>query len=337
VIYTGPQALHIEGANAVIDAQDGDFSVFASTGGGSLVVRGLTFQNSATYGLFVEVPSSATDDLWVGLNRVTVLDTGLHGVYIKDCDEKDGSEPGLCEEDDSGSSASIFLEGSFCRVEGGGTGELDFDGIRVDERGEGEIIASFHSCHVDGNGGDGLELDEAQEGDVVLKLVRSTFDENGFFNEADLDDGVDIDEAGEGGIDVVAIRTEIARNKDEGLDLDEAGAGDVRARLTRLEATGNTDENVKIDEEDEGDLKLEMKASSVRASADQEGMQLEEIGPGDLKAKVTRSEFVDNEDVGIKAVQEDGGEGRLVLNNVTLEGNADPQVEVENVDLIERP
>jgi hypothetical protein len=314
ITYVGPQGLHIQGSGALVDGGGGDFSVFVSTGGGNLAIRDLTFQHSSLYGIFVEMPSAATDDLWVELYDVSALNTGLHGAYVKDCNESAWGDPLLCDADDTGSEAGIFLTGRTCRVEGGGTGELDFDGVRVDERGEGDIVASFSHCQIDSNDVDGLELDEAREGDVSLKLVRSTFNENVFYNEADLDDGVDIDKADEGGIDVKAIRPEIADNLDEGLDLDEAGEGGVMARVIALVANGNTDENIKIDEEDAGSLKPRMNRSSVRGSTGAEGMQLEEVGPVDLDAKVNRSEFTNNDDVGIKAVQGDGGEGLLVLD-----------------------
>jgi hypothetical protein len=57
---------------------------------------------------------------------------------------------------------------------------IDFDGIRVDERGQGDIHATIINTHIDSNGGDGLELDEAGRGSIDTILKHVTFNDNGF-------------------------------------------------------------------------------------------------------------------------------------------------------------
>jgi len=205
VIYTGTQKLTLLGNGAIIDGSAaGSFSIAddltASTEDGTLVfytaaditIKKLSVMNSATRGIVVNIPDDAQgDDIQVSLEKVEIRDSALYGLHIDDnADEFDDG--------DLGSVIGIELNIINSSFIGNGTGAIDFDGIRVDERGEGGIHAHIIHTHIDGNGGDGIELDESGEGDVDASMKHVTLNENGFYNEEDLDDGFDIDEAGEG-------------------------------------------------------------------------------------------------------------------------------------------
>ncbi|MFK8047429.1 MAG: hypothetical protein AB8B81_03230, partial [Halioglobus sp.] len=336
VVFTGSQALSILGNGSIVDgALAGEFvlddDLTATTEDGSLVfntsealtIRNLSVINSATRGIVVNIPSdSVGSDVAVTLDGVRIRNSALFGLHIDDnSDEFDDGQ--------SGSEVGIYLQVLFSSFTENGTGAIDFDGVRVDERGEGDITAFFFNTRISANGGDGMELDEAGNGDVAASLLNVTLRNNGNFNPEDLDDGFDIDEAGEGDVLLTLNNVKLNGNHDEGLDVDEAGEGNVDVRLRKVTAVGNADEAIKIDEEDEGDINANLRKVTVRRSGD-DGIQFTELGEGKIDAKLSRVVVTGSAKFGIKLEQwfvEDEStsvesEGRVRINRVRLSGNA---------------
>src|SRR4029453_15263127 len=131
-----------------VEGDEHAFDLFVSSGGADLELRDLTFQ-AGEDGVFVPVPGDATGEISVSLRNVNIVDSGLFGLHIDD------QSIGLV-----GSIHLAIWGGSFTN---NGTEALDFDGIRVDEGGAGDIAARLSNVVVDGNGADGLELDERGE------------------------------------------------------------------------------------------------------------------------------------------------------------------------------
>ncbi|THB69227.1 MAG: hypothetical protein D6B28_11815 [Gammaproteobacteria bacterium] len=335
VIYNGSQKIQLIGNGAIIDgAAAGSFvlddDLTAVTKDGTLIfntqadvrINGLTVINSATRGIVVNIPETATgDDISISMQNVNVIDSALFGVHIDDnADEFDDGATG------SDIGINLYINGSV--FTGNGTGAIDFDGFRVDERAEGNINALIVNTEIDGNGGDGMELDEGGNGNVKATLINTSFSANGFYNEEDLDDGLDIDEAGAGDIIMTMINGKVNDNMDEGLDLDEENDGDVKLSLIRVEAFNNADEGIKVDEEDAGDIKARMIMVDVAEGGD-DGIQFTEIGEGDINAKLINVTAENNKKYGIKMeqwVEEDEEEiveeaGSLKVRNVVLAGN----------------
>ena len=316
VEYTGSQSLGIQGNDVAIAPTAGaeqEFDLFVASGGSDLVLRDLTLRGGED-GLFVTVPADATGTLSVTLRGVTVEDCGLFGVHIDD--------------QTLGSDASVALTvvgGSF---KNNGTAALDYDGIRVDEGGEGNIVATLTNVAVDANGADGLELDERGEGSVRLTVIGSSFDGNGFFNEADLDDGIDIDEAGGGGVNVSITASSISGNFDEGLDLNEEDAGSLVFRLTGVTADGNTDEGVKADELGDGNLFATLIRVRANDTGDEEGIALTEDGGGDLVTSLFQVTASGNDNEGIELAENGDGSLTAVLTRVTANGNGNDGIEL---------
>ena len=335
VIFTGNQKIQFVGNGAIIDGSAAgsfvlDDDLTAVTSDGTLVfntqadvaINDLTVVNSATRGIVINIPETATGkDIKIRMNGVSVLDSALFGVHIDDnADEFDdgdaGSEIGI----------NLYVNGSV--IKGNGTGAIDFDGFRVDERGEGNIKALIVNTEIDGNGGDGMELDEGGNGDVKATIINTSFNENGFYNEEDLDDGLDIDEAGAGDINMTMINAQVNDNMDEGLDLDEEADGDVKLKLIRVETLNNADEGIKVDEEDAGDIAAKLIVVDVIDSGD-DGIQFTEIGEGAIDTKLINVNAQNNKKYGIKIEQwmeEDEEEhveeaGSLKTRNVVLSGN----------------
>ncbi|MCW8931970.1 MAG: hypothetical protein OQL19_17270 [Gammaproteobacteria bacterium] len=335
IIYNGTQSLKLLGNNATIDGSSAgsfelDENLTATTDDGTLIfntsanlsIHKLNIVNSASRGIVVNIPASSdNDEIDINLHRVHISDSALYGLHIDDNANEfdDGS---------IGSDMGIDLNISRSSFTGNGTGAIDFDGIRVDERANGNIVAVITHTHIDGNGGDGIELDEAGEGDVEATMIHVSLNGNGFYNEEDLDDGFDIDEADEGNIEVRLVDVEVNNNKDEGLDFDEAGDGDIEIKLKRITAHNNSDEGIKLDEEDAGNIEASLKKIQVTNSGD-DGIQFTELGEGQIKAYLKKVISDNNKKYGIKMEQwvvEDEvivieEPGKLITKKVSLMDN----------------
>ena len=348
VIYTGTQPLKLVGNKTTIDGSaagsftlDGNLTAITSDGtlvfntSANIDISNLTVANSATRGIVINVPGDADgEDISVNLYKVDILNSALYGLHIDDnADEFDDGTAGSAIGVDLRITRSSFI--------GNGTGAIDFDGIRVDERDEGDINATIISSQINGNGGDGIELDEAGNGGVYGTMVRVSMNGNGFYNETDLDDGFDIDEADAGGIEFSLVNVTVNDNKDEGLDFDEAGEGTAEVKLRRVSAQNNADEAIKIDEEDEGNIEITLSRVSVTGSGD-DGIQFTELGEGKIEGKLIKITTSNNAKYGIKMEQwvfEDEASpaeeaGEVEIKKVILSGNGSgDEIATNNVTL----
>jgi hypothetical protein len=322
VEYMGDQALTIDGRDTVIQAnRPGSFDLFISSGEGDLTLRRLTFRDGAN-GIMVAVPVEAAGEVSVSLVEVTV---------------RDNAEFGLLVDDLGGSGASVGLDVSSSSFLRNGTSGTDFDAIRVNEAGDGDIIGNINHSAFRGNGGDGVEFDEVGIGDVTLTARHNALDNNGFQDPQDPEDGLDIDEADEGGIWLQAVETTFNSNGDDGIGLDEADdeegpAGDVHLSLVQVEASRNGDSGVSVDEGAAGDLDANFNLVLADRNGD-DGADLEETGAGDFNGRAVRSSFSEEADDGISVVQEAPGAGILRLQDVTLEGNGGEPVSADPIEI----
>ena len=325
VAYGGTQSLRIDGRATAI-AGDGTFDLLVSSGGGDLTLRQIGFSDGLN-GIVVEVPADADGEHSTALFDVTVENNGEYGLLIDD-------------ETNGGSNAGIGLDIAWSRFVGNGADLVpgvieDLDGVRVNERGEGDITATIHASEFTGNGADGYELDEGGPGDVTLMIRRSRFDGNGLF-EPEGDDGIDVDEADGGSIWLRVVGATFNGNSDDGIGIDESGDGDLMMSLVRVQMSDVGDKGLSADEGDAGDLDL--KALLVAADGNvQDGLNFEEAGDGDLFARVVRSAFRDNGQAGIDVTQGDAGQGTLRLQNVRFDNNGDGPVDPDGVEVVGGP
>ncbi|ODB94042.1 hypothetical protein A3194_05090 [Candidatus Thiodiazotropha endoloripes] len=347
-IYSGEQSITLIGRGSTIDGSAAgsfvlDADLTAITEDATLIfetaaevkIKNLKVINSATRGIVVNVPSDASgDDISVNLDRVTISNSALFGLHVDD--NADAFDDGT-----SGSMLGIELKLTRCTFEYNGTGAIDFDGVRVDERSLGDIYAFISNTTIDNNGGDGIELDEAGDGNVEVYMNRVSLNDNGFYNEEDLDDGFDIDEADDGDIQAHLTNLVVNNNMDEGLDFDEAGNGDIEAKFKRITALNNNDEAIKLDEEDAGDIEAKLTRVNVEQSGD-DGIQFTELGEGKIETVLKSVRALDNNKYGIKIEQwvvEDEAEhaeeaGSLTLKRVELAGNGNgDEVKTNNIEM----
>jgi hypothetical protein len=318
VEYTGAQDLELSG-RARIDASGTGGDGIRSVGGADLEIEGLRIAGAPDNNIAIEVPAGATGTLRVELEDVTLVGSGNHGLFIEDQIEN--------------SDASIALSLEQVTVKDNGYGDVDQDGIRVNEGGLGGIRLTIRQSDFVGNGADGLELDEKGDGDVEIRLVGASFRENGPKDPSDLDDGLDVDEDGDGAITGRIVNSSFNDNFDQGLDLNENAAGDLRITLVNVRANGNGQEGIDLEEDDDvnggGDLVAELVNVTVNGNGFADptnGLKIEEDGVGNLTASITGSRASDNAAAGATFEQQQSDpadSGTVELSNFTGTGNPD--------------
>ena len=320
LVYSGPQDLRIDGGAVVrpVDGAEGDFDLLAATGGGGLTLSRLTFRGGSD-GVVVTLPAGATGTVDVTLRNVSVVDNDLFGLHVDD--------------KANGSNATVRLTVLNSRVVGNGEGASDKDGIRVDEGGAGDIVATIINSRLNDNGAEGVELDEEGAGGVRLSASASTFNDNGFLDPEDFDDGIDVDEADAGDVHVSLFASQVNGNFDEGVDLNESGEGSLRLAAFALRANDNTDEGIALEELDVGNLLATLTATETRDNG-ADGVLAEEGGAGDLRVSVLASRVTGNDGFGVRVVQEEPGTGILILHATRGTENAEGPSSAEGARIV---
>lgn len=364
-VYDGDRRLGLSGPGTLVGT-DPEQDVLVVTTTRRVSLEDVAIEGGRR-GLVVVVPDDATGRVRVDLTDVSVTGTGYHGVQLIDgvvdlAATGDGVGTGTAIPDATlptaalvesavvgGSAAGVVLRAEGLQVLDSGRGALDQDGLRIDERGDGDVVGRIAGSRFVGNGADGIELDEAGAGRVRAVVEETTITGNGDFDvDADPDDGFDVDEADDGDLVVRLEEVTISDNLDEGLDLDEEGNGDLVLRAELLTATGNVDENVKATELGDGDLRVRIVDSILSGSVDDDGIQLEELDAGIVRGAVRDSAITQNDSDGIDLLSldvseeefeelddadaplpRDGATGLLRLRDVQLDANGDgPQDDV---------
>jgi len=336
--YAGEQPLIIKGTGQVISGSLNDSLLWISEGA-DLTVSDLTFAGPGTYsienqgggkGIYVQVPASRTGMVSLKLTNVMVTGTGNHGVHVSDCNLGDACGAGSGGEGE-GSDASIYVQLNNVTIDGVGFGKQDADGLRVDDRGLGDIVLSATDSVFINVGADGIELDEGNDGSVMVHVRNSLFESNGAYcsdefvadpialdpncnddGDPDVDDAFDIDEAGPGGISGMINNVTVINNYDEGLDFDTEGdEGDnlVDLDLIDIYAEGNADEAIKVSEEGNASVYVRMRDIWVEGD-----IEVEEEDAGDLD--VTLNNVVVGDD--LKLSEKGEGTGVVTLRDSSV-------------------
>ena len=355
--YAGVSPLIIEGSGQMVTAA-GNFTLLAATQGADLMVSNLHFKGPGGYsikergdtgqsagkGIFVDVRDDQTGIVKLVLKHVSVSGVANHGIHVSDCSLADdcgsGSGGG-----GNGSAASIKVLLKGVKVDDVGNGKFDADGLRVDERGDGDIHATIIKSSFTRVGADGVELDEGNNGSVNAITRLSYFGDNGNYcnpdilkaflpnpDEDEFDQGdmvtedmipgdivgspddscfereVDIyDPDPVTGIEYVEAY-EFGIDLDDGFDIDEAGEGSLNLIMARSIITGNRDEGADLDEEDAGDIFAAYHANRASGNTD-DAYKHSETGSGDVTAYVLYSSATDNGGKGFSFEEEVDKEG----------------------------
>ena len=308
-----------EGADLTVNNLD-----FAGPGGFSIRERG-DRSGAGGKGIFVNARDDQTGTVHLVLNSVSVSGVAYHGVHVSD-----GGRGG------DGTPASIAVRLDNVDIGDVGNGAFDADGVRVDERGDGDIRFAARVSVFSDVGADGVELDEGDAGDVIATIVDSGFVDNGAYcdpqvlapflpaeTEGEFEDGERPQGEIPGGIadspddrcferdlSLYAsgfVKTyEFGIDLEDGIDIDEAGDGGLRVTMIDSEILRNRDEGVDFDEEDDGDVFVTFLRSTADGNRD-DGFRTSESGPGNLIASVHTVTARDNGGNGVRFDEADEG------------------------------
>jgi len=363
--YNGANPLSIYGAGQTVSAK-GNHNLLEATNGADLTVndihligpggfsineRGDTGGVSGGKAIFVDVRDDQTGLVSLTLNNVSVSDVANHGIHISDCnlaDDCGGGGGGAGE----GSTASIAVRLNNVTVNNVGQGRFDADGLRVDERGEGDVHAVIQNSTFSRVGADGVEIDEGQAGSVIAHVSGSAFMNNGDYcdpailvslmpaaDEGEFEDGqkkeADIPGPVTGSPDDGCFEREVdlydsgyveeyefAIDLDDGFDIDEAGPGDLQATVIDTVIEGNLDEGLDFDEEDGGSIKMTIVGSKSMNNTD-DGYKHSEEGDGSVFAHVVNSIAMANGGKGFVFEEEDSGNVTVFAQNANTSQNDD--------------
>lgn len=368
--YSGTAPLTIKGKGQTVETAN-NVTLFAATQGANVTIRNLNFSGPGGFdinnrgdlngpagkGIFVDVRDDQTGTVKLNLSNVSVSGVANHGIHVSDCslaDDCGGGSGGGGE----GSSASINVVLNNVTVDDAGNGKFDADGLRVDERGDGSIIATISRSTFINVGADGVELDEGNDGDVQVMTKFSDFSDNGnYCNEAvigpfvpDPDEGEfdpedqvteDMIQSSYGSPDDSCIELEIDTydadpvtgeeyveafeygiDLDDGFDIDEAGAGSLNSMMILSTINRNLDEGVDFDEEDDGDINAQYIGTSASENKD-DGYKHSEEGAGSVNAKVMISSATDNGGKGFVFEEEDDGNLKVKVVATSTSNNDD--------------
>ncbi len=353
LVYDQTSKLLIKGHGQTVSTS-GNINLLSVTEGADLEISDLNFKGpggfninnrgdqgqAAGKGIFVDVRDDQTGTVKVTLSHVSVSDVANHGIHVSDCSLADncgGGGGGGGE----GSAASIKVNLHHVTVDNVGNGRFDADGVRVDDRGDGDIVFIADYSTFTNVGADGVELDEGNDGDVIAQVRNSRFNDNGAYcdpdvftphmptpDEAEFDDSErlpsEITGKVSGSPDDSCIEREVELydsgyiefyefgiDLDDGFDIDEAGPGSLIANIRNSVINGNLDEGIDFDEQDSGMIFARFVNTSAAGNRD-DGFKLSEEDDGSVIGRVKESESIDNGGKGL--VFEEEGNGDLLVS-----------------------
>lgn len=322
---------------------------FAGPGDFSVNNRG-DIGEDAGKGIFVDVRDDQTGTVAIKLNNVSVSGVANHGIHVSDCDLADDCGGGGGGAGD-GSDASVLVVFNNVHVDDVGNGRFDADGLRVDDRGNGDIYFYSYDSSFTNVGADGVELDEGDDGKVFSFITRNDFSDNGNYcnpiifdpfvpddmefeiTDEIIEDDIDLDF---GSPDDSCIEAEFSEfddsdfieevefglDLDDGIDFDEAGNGSIVSIMKRSTITDNLDEGVDFDEEDDGDIQATFVRVTATANND-DGIKLTEEDDGNMYGNVRRTTSTDNGGNGIEFEEEGDGDLFVTIRRTTTGNNDD--------------
>lgn len=308
-------------------------------------------QGGTGKGIFVDVRDDQTGTVTFILDDVEISGFADYGVLISDCDVVDNCGAGRGGKG-NGSPASILVRLNDVKIDDVGNGHFDADGLRVDERGPGDIFFYAKDSEFTNAGADGIELDEGQEGGVFATAVDSRFDDNGNYcdgkllesflpkeAEGEFEDGefkeADVPAKVTGSADDSCFEREvelyesgsvkeyeISIDYDDGFDIDEAGPGDLWALVVDTSVKGNHDEGLDFGEEGAGDLKLGIWNVDAKDNTD-DALKMVESEDGDLSALLAKLTSKNNGGYGAALKQIDEGTLNVTVDQSRTADNDD--------------
>jgi len=365
LVYEGEAPLEIIGNGQRVRTHE-NTHLFVSANGGSVAIGDLDFEGPGQFsilnrgdnngetagkGIFIDVRDDQTGVVELSLHDVSVKGVANHGVHVSDCTLADACGAGAGGGGE-GSPASIRVRLHDVTVDGVGNGKFDADGLRVDERGEGDILVTAMNSVFTRVGADGLELDEGQSGSIHSTMIGTQFVDNGAYcdpamlesymparPEGEFDDGevrgADIPGDVTGTPDDSCFEREVSLydsgyveeyeigiDVDDGIDYDEADAGDLNLTMIRSTISGNYDEGVDMDEAGAGGGNLHYINTLAYGNAD-DGFKMSEEDAGNVHGSMLGAVSRDNGGKGAVFEEEGPGDVRVTVTDSHTVNNDD--------------
>lgn len=317
--YAGQMPIEIVGTGQTVTAA-GDMTLFTASQGANLTITDLNFAGPGGFsienqsemgggkGIFVDIREDQEGQFHLVLDRVGVSGVSGHGIHVSDCSLADDCGAGAGGGGE-GSAASIVASLTDVTVEDAGNGAFDRDGVRLDERGEGDIYVTIRNSTFTGVGADGVEFDEGNAGNVIVTSYGSTYSDNGGYCDPEILEPLMPEEPeGEfeqGQMQEADIPGEITGSPDDACFEREVSTYDDGS-VEEYEIGIDLDDGFDIDEADEGVLDILVVGGEVNNNLD-EGMDMDEAGDGDLTGSYVNVQASGNTDDAYKHSEEDAG------------------------------
>jgi len=354
-IYGSGQTVKLDKNETLLSVNQGadlfisDLILEGKPGFFSIENRGDLNGETAGKGIFVDLRDDQTGTVNMSLRNVTVKGFANHGIHISDCSLADACGAGAGGGGE-GSPASVSVSTINVIVEDVGNGKFDADGLRVDDRGAGDIHFYSRKSTFRNVGADGVELDEGNNGDIYIDVIKTNFTDNGAYCdptvlEAFLPSAAEGEfELGEvtieqipgnvtGSPDDACFEREVSFYEDDsveeyefgidlddGIDLDEAGDGSIYSLMKRSVISGNLDEGVDFDEAGNGGIDSAF-IKNTGTNNNDDAFKLSEEDEGDVQVIVVRTEAIDNGGEGFTFEEADEGNLDAVVLRTTSSGN----------------
>jgi hypothetical protein len=197
-------------------------------------------------------------------------------------------------------------------------GEEGFDFEEDDDfQGGGDLITTLIGVKADGNGVDGdagLKIRERGDGNIAATVRGAQTNDN-------LSGGINVREQGNGDLQASIERATANGNGADGINVREDDAGSQNATVDRSTATGNAADGIEFEENSTGNLTASVDRSTTDGNTE-DGIEFDENGAGNLTGAASRGSSSSN-NVGVRADQQvSGGDvGSLNLSAMTLNAN----------------
>ena len=157
--YIGTNSLTIQAEDMPRIIGSDDFDLLTTNATLEVGIRNVEFEGLGHYsinnqgqgkGIFVDIPDDAVGDAFVTLEDVKVSGVASYGVLVNDCTEVNCGNGNQGTGGGSDASVEVVLNG--VTVENSGKGRFDGDGVRVNERGVGDLGAFIIDSSFNYNG-----------------------------------------------------------------------------------------------------------------------------------------------------------------------------------------
>ncbi len=118
-------------------------------------------------------------------------------------------------------------------------------GLKIREKGDGNLTAHVRGAQANGNDGDGVNVREDASGSLASSIERAIANENG-------GDGIEFEENASGNQTAAVDRSATDANGQDGVEFDENGDGNLTASVSRGSSSSNAVSGLRADQQAPG-------------------------------------------------------------------------------------